>query len=244
MTEPPGRGQALEETAEWYDTSEDFDKHLIRASWERISRRCQGRSVLELGSADGLMTGYLVQRFERVAVVEGAATYAERVARLFPTAEVHRSLFEDFTTAERFDNVVAARVLEHVDDPVGLLRYLTQWLNPGGLVHIVVPNAESLHRRLGVVMGLLGRVDDLGDRDRRLGHLRVYRGDLLRQHIREAGLELLELTGSYVKPLSNAQMIDWPPEVLSGLSRLSDDLPAYAAELYALCEVPVGDSRE
>ena len=57
-------------------------------------------------------------------------------------------------------------------EPVQLLRWVRTWLQPTGRLHVVVPNADSLHRRVGVAMGALGRVDELSERDRRFGQLR------------------------------------------------------------------------
>jgi len=46
-------------------------------------------------------------------------------------------------------------VLEHVDDPVAVLRLVKSWLKPGGRVLAAVPNARSIHRQAAVIMGLL-----------------------------------------------------------------------------------------
>jgi 2-polyprenyl-3-methyl-5-hydroxy-6-metoxy-1,4-benzoquinol methylase len=227
--------QRIDEAAAWYDSRNDFDQHLIKFSWYKIRRRARGRSVLELGSSDGLMTEELVGDFERVVVIEGAAKNVASVRARLPSVEVHHGLFEDFATDEKFDNVIAARVLEHIDDPVALLTKAREWLKPDGLIHIVVPNAESLNRKLGVAMGLIKSLDELTERDKHVGHVRVYRRDLLVQHVRAAGLQLIEVCGTFLKPLSNAQMLGWSPELIWGFYQLSDELPQYCTEIYAVC---------
>jgi 2-polyprenyl-3-methyl-5-hydroxy-6-metoxy-1,4-benzoquinol methylase len=226
----------VDRAAEWYDSRHDFDRYLITFSWYKIRERVRGESVLELGSADGLMTEELVKHFRRVVVVEGAARNCESVKAQFPSVEVHHCMFEEYQGDVGFDNIIMARVLEHVDDPVGLLRRAAGWLAPGGRIHVVVPNAESLNRKLGLAMGMLGRLDDLTERDRQAGHVRVYRRDGLVAHIRAAGLNVVELNGTFLKPLSNSQMADWKPELIWGFFRLSDELPQYCTEIYALCE--------
>jgi 2-polyprenyl-3-methyl-5-hydroxy-6-metoxy-1,4-benzoquinol methylase len=226
----------VEGAADWYDSRRDFDQYLIKFSWYKIRERARGESVLELGSADGMMTEDLVKNFRRVVVVEGAAKNCESIRAQFPSVEVHHCLFEEFQSGERFDNVIMARALEHLDDPVGLLKCAVDWLAPGGRIHVVVPNAESLNRKLGLAMGLIDRLDELTERDHAAGHVRVYRRDLLVSHIRAAGLDIVELTGTYLKPLSNSQMIEWKPELIWGFFELSDELPQYCTEIYAVCE--------
>src|SRR3712207_8661366 len=57
-----------------------------------------------------------------------------------------RSTLFPYTTL--FRSIVMVRVLEHLDDPVGILQKLERFLAPQGQLHLVVPNARSLHRRL------------------------------------------------------------------------------------------------
>jgi 2-polyprenyl-3-methyl-5-hydroxy-6-metoxy-1,4-benzoquinol methylase len=238
MTNNKAVRERVDAAASWYDSRNDFDQHLIKFSWFKIRQRARGDSVLELGSSDGLMTEELVREFSRVVVLEGSAKNVSSVRARFPSVEIHHQLFENFVTDERFDNVIAARVLEHVDEPVELLRKARRWLKPGGALHVVVPNAESLNRKLGLAMGLIPRLDALTERDKHVGHVRVYRRDLLIAHIREAGLQLTEIGGTFLKPLSNAQMLDWSPELIWGFYKLSDELPQYCTEIYALCTNP------
>lgn len=45
-----------------------------------------------------------------------------------------------------FDRVVFFQVLEHVEDPIGMLRDMKKALRPGGTICIAVPNAECFSR--------------------------------------------------------------------------------------------------
>jgi SAM-dependent methyltransferase len=48
----------------------------------------------------------------------------------------------------RFDVVTAFHVLEHVPDPIAVVRRMLDWLAPAGLLIIEVPNAGGLGARL------------------------------------------------------------------------------------------------
>src|SRR5262249_46091182 len=146
----------------------------------------------------------------------------------------HHSLFEDFETPRLFDDLVMARALEHLDDPVGLLRIMRDWTTSEGRIHIVVPNAGSLHRLLGVHMRMLKAPNAFSDADRMYGHRRVYDMGLLRSHLTEAGWHVEHIRGCFLKPLSNAQMLSFSPELLAAFYEVGKELPRHCAELYAM----------
>lgn len=188
--------------------------------------------VIELGVGDGVTLERLAPRAAHYGVVEGAASLVARVRAAHPGVEVVHALFEEHRPAQRCDKLLALHVLEHVDDPVALARHLRGWLRPDGELIVVVPNRESLHRRLAVLMGLQPALDTLSPRDHLVGHRRVYDLALLREHLREAGFEPFEERGFFLKTLPNGMMLDHSPALIQALNRLGDQLPAeYQANL-------------
>jgi SAM-dependent methyltransferase len=137
---------------------------------------------------------------------------------------VHEGLFEEFAPAEPFDAVLALHVLEHVDDPRALLRHVAGWLRPGGRIVAAVPNAESLHRRLAVRMGLQERLDSLSARDGLVGHQRVYTLAGLRGDVEAAGLRVVDELGWFLKTLPNSMMLGFDPALLRAQFSISDEL--------------------
>ena len=227
----------VDKAAEFYDSRQDFDRYLIEYSWRRIQEKSNKGTCLELGSSEGLMTEQLASFFDSVTVVEGNQKNLDLIEGKFSNVTCHGCLFENFETETKFDNIILARVLEHMQEPVALLKSCVNWLKPDGVVHIVVPNAKSLHRLLGVAMGMIAVADELTERDQNVGHLRVYDQDMLKDHIQDSGLKLNHLSGSFVKPLSNSQMLEFDEEVLEGYFKLSDQFGENCAELYATCKI-------
>ena len=181
--------------------------------------------VLEMGYGTGLIVRELLAHGVDVEIVEGSAVLCEEARRQHPNLVVHHSMFEEFTPKGPFGAVLALHVLEHVDDPVEVAKALSSWLKPGGRFVAVTPNAGSLHRHLGVRMGLHENLDDLSDRDHLVGHRRVFTLDELASALTEAGLDVVGRFGYFVKPLANSQMLGWDHSVLEGLNSISDVVP-------------------
>lgn len=190
-------------------------------------------SLLELGPAEGLMTDHLAQLGRPITVVEGAAAFCREIEVRHPSVRVVNALFEAFEPAEPFANVVLGHVLEHVDDPVGLLTRIRGWLQPGGRVLAAVPNSRSLHRQAAVLMGLLAFEGDLNERDRHHGHRRIYNPESFRHDFHQAGYRIEAFGGYWLKPLANAQLeASWTPAMVDAFLRLGERYPDVAGELY------------
>ena len=200
--------------------------------WRRLWR---GTSCLELGSAEGLMTATLADVFTDLTIVDGSEAFCTDLRRLYPTAAIVCSLFEEFHPSRRFDAIVMGHVLEHVSDPRALLSTARDWLTDGALVYAAVPNARSIHRQAAVIMGLLEEEHALNDTDRHHGHRRVYDPETLRADFLAAGYRIEVFGGYWIKPLSIAQIdAQWSPEMLDAFMQLGERYPDIAAEIYVV----------
>ena len=225
----------LEEIAKNYHLSGNMPDMFIEAICQEFEIKWLSRhisdedQVLDLGFGDGLFLKAF-QNHPNFTILEGSKSLVEhgkRAAReLNSQAHIVHTYFEDYVTADKFDVIIASHVLEHVRDPKKVLSLCKTWLKDNGQIIIIVPNRESLHRRLGVKMGLQHQLDDLSPLDKAVGHLRVYSLESLIKEVEETGFRTLESRGFFTKALSNAQMINLAPEVIQGLCELSTNLPA------------------
>ena len=229
----------VEQISDWYLKAQlDFDKRLIQFRYQTLKSYLQGPEGLELGPAEGEMTQFLLQDFTRLTVVEGSGELLARLPDSSNLVKVH-ALFEEFEPKQQFNTIVMEHILEHVDQPVALLQCAKQWLAPGGKILAGVPNGYSIHRLAAVKMGLLKHPCELNARDHALGHRRVYTPETFRKDIEASELRITQMGGVFLKPLSNQQIQDhWSEEMIQGFYELGKDFPEYAAEIYAVCELP------
>jgi 2-polyprenyl-3-methyl-5-hydroxy-6-metoxy-1,4-benzoquinol methylase len=216
----------------WY--LEPVAQATIRHSFNVMRRYIRpGERVLEMGPAEGTMTELLLQGGFNVEAVEGSNIFANTLRERFPSLNVHEALFEEFEPREKFEVVILGHVLEHVVDPVAILRRVRNWLVPGiGRVLVAVPNARSLHRQAAVIMGLLPSEYAMSEKDRHHGHRRIYNPETLRADFISAGLQIEVFGGYWLKPLSDRQLQEqWSPEQLQAYMRLGERYPDIAAEL-------------
>jgi 2-polyprenyl-3-methyl-5-hydroxy-6-metoxy-1,4-benzoquinol methylase len=235
-----GEIEELEAVAGRFDSAGDFDVNYQRFFGRTVGERLAGKSCLELGCASGVMSEVLVRYVGALDMVDGSASYLNRAKERVhgPNVRFFESLFETFTPDRRYDAIVASHVLEHVEDPIAVLVRMKAWLEPAGAIYAFVPNANSIHRHLGVAMNLAGSIYELSERDRMVSHRRVYDAGTLAADIRKAGLEPGPLHGVLVKPFHNAMMESLPQAMVDGFLELGRRIPQYAADIYYECRLP------
>jgi len=229
--------QRLEEISSWYSNRDwGFYTKLVHMGYRTLAPYLRAGNCLEIGCADGEMTRFLAERFSDLTVVDAAPSYVQAVKALIPDVEAHMSLIEDWEAPRRYDNIVFAHVLEHVADPIKTLLRLRGFLSRTGKLHVIVPNARSLHRIAGVKMGMLASPTDLNEADISVGHRRVYDASTLRTDIGAAGLTIEALGGIFLKPLSNGQIeASWSDELIEAYFEMGKDFPDICGELFVVC---------
>jgi 2-polyprenyl-3-methyl-5-hydroxy-6-metoxy-1,4-benzoquinol methylase len=180
------------------------------------SSRLLGRLFAErLLPAEGRMldigcgTGGLIRTFSalapgwRLAGHDLDSRHRESVLRIRGVERYYTGPVADIR--DRFDLITMQHVLEHIPDPVDLLRHVRELLNPGGLLFVQVPNALDNPFDLMVV-----------------DHASHYTTDTVRAAMALAGLAPVVLA------------TDWSPKELTIVSRAADFTPSGASAMTVL----------
>ncbi|MDP1571631.1 MAG: class I SAM-dependent methyltransferase [Vicinamibacterales bacterium] len=205
---------------------------------------CGDGSVLELGSYTGEFTGRLAGRFTDITCVEASGeAVAQARARLGDRARIVHGTFESVRLERRFDHIVLTHVLEHLDDPVGVLRRVNdEWLNERGRLFLVCPNGNAASRQIAVRMGLIPHNAAITPAEREHGHRITYTLDTLERDARAAGLRVVHRSGIFFKALANFQ---WDrllatdiisTEYLEGCYQLGHVYPDLCSSIFLVCE--------
>lgn len=244
MSESQREKELLDRVTATYVTSESPQDRLIKTLAVRTFAPFlrPGGSALEFGCCDGFMTSLIVQHVAQLTVVDGSAIFINQAKERVPDHVVFvESLFEEYACETRFDSIFATYVVEHVSDPVALLKKASSLLKDEGLLFVVVPNARALSRQLARHMGLLESLYALTPNDLNHGHRRVYDRVLLNQDLDRAGLVQVAQGGLLLKLLADFQMdqmiasgVLGPPQ-LEGLYKLGLEHPDLAGSLFAVC---------
>jgi 2-polyprenyl-3-methyl-5-hydroxy-6-metoxy-1,4-benzoquinol methylase len=221
----------------------DFDvmhPFMVR-SFEPLFRE---GNLLELGSFKGDFTRRLVDQFSDITCVEASGeALDEAQAKLGNQVQFVHSTFEAVSLSERFDNVVLTHVLEHIDDPVSVLRRINdEWLAKDGRFFLVCPNANAPSRQIAVKMGLISHNSAVTPAEAEHGHRCTYTLDTLERDATAAGLKVIHRSGIFFKALANFQ---WDrllqtdivsPEYLEGCYALGQQYPDLCSSIFLVCE--------
>ena len=234
-------GKSLDKHVAAYqgDNIYDFDNEIL-LTWypQRVLHHAgSSQSILELGLGHGFTTDIFSRHFNRHVVLEGSPAVIEnfRGKHVNCPAEIVEGYFEDFSTEERFEVIVMGFILEHVDDPLIILRRFREFLAPEGRIFLAVPNALVMNRRLGHLAGMLDDMTELSKNDHLLGHKRFYTSESLRKDIEQVGFGVDRMEGIYLKPFTTNQILslDLDRSIIESLCALGVDYPELSCGLLA-----------
>ena len=201
-------------------------------------------SLLELGSYKGNFTEKLLSYFNDITCVEASDTAIEDAKiKLGNNVNFVNALFESVSLPNRYNNIVLTHVLEHLDDPVRVLKRINdEWLTEKGRFFLVCPNANAPSRQIAVKMGLISHNTAVTPAEAVHGHRCTYTLDTLERDAVAAGLKVIYRSGIFFKALANFQ---WDrllqtdiisKEYLEGCYQLGQQYPDLCASIFLLCE--------
>jgi SAM-dependent methyltransferase len=211
-------------------------------------------SLLELGSFKGDFTKRFLPYSADITCVEASQVAIDEARqKLGDRVKFVNSLFETATLPARYDNIVLTHVLEHLDDPIRVLRRINdEWLSETGRFFLVCPNANAPSRQIAVKMGLIPNNSAVTAAEAEHGHRCTYSLDTLERDAVQAGLKVVYRSGVFFKALANFQ---WDrllqtdiisSQYLEGCYQLGQHYPDLCSSIFLLCErggLPSGDPK-
>lgn len=203
--------KTLQETFTWARSQvfDDYNRVLGFYQAKSCLENARGDSLLDLPCGDGTLTQMLAPHFRYVVGVDASSKHLDLARKILPEVQFHEALIEDFETLDRFGTVTMINILEHVVNPVAVLKKAASLLDDDGILIVHVPNAHAINRQLAVLMGTLTECEELSPFDVQIvGHRRAYSLKTLTGDIESSGLKIVDTGGVFYKMLSTPQM-DW-----------------------------------
>jgi SAM-dependent methyltransferase len=164
---------------------------VLTVDYDRLDLR-PGMTVLDLGCGEGRHAFEAYRRGARVVAVDWGVSEVETTKRWLgaiaeageaPTGARYEVVRGDLLALPfpdaSVDRVIASEVLEHIPDDATAMAEIARVLKPGGTVAVTVPRygpervcwalSDAYHANEG-------------------GHIRIYRGEVLRSRLTAAGL--------------------------------------------------------
>ena len=182
----PGMGDVLGmyqqmDDPEYEATREEraLQAHKLLAS---VSKFKSAGALLDVGAGSGIMVQAALERGYTAVGVEPSTQLVEQ-ARAHDIPVLPGTL-DDQQFPSRFDVVALVDVIEHVEQPLHLLRQAAANLAPDGVCVVISPDVDSLCARL------------LGKRwwHYRIAHISYFNRKTLTHAVQEAGLEVVAVS--------------------------------------------------
>jgi 2-polyprenyl-3-methyl-5-hydroxy-6-metoxy-1,4-benzoquinol methylase len=175
----------------------------------------KGKRILELGCGSGHMSQALKAQGCNVVGVEihpQAAQAAAEICERVIIADLDYVSLDRELGQDRFDVVLAADVLEHLKDPLPVLRSVKEFLSPRGYIVISIPNVAHISIRLALLAGRFP-YGETGLLDQT--HLRFLTRESLEKLMEDAGLAIGQMERILRVPADPSQFeVPYDPEIL------------------------------
>jgi len=212
----PNEIRKFEELASrWWDRNSEFkplhDINPLRANWIDSLAPVAEQRILDVGCGGGILCEALAQRGATVTGIDmGEAPLA--VGNLHSlesgvSVTYEQSTAEDYATshAEAFDTVTCLEMLEHVPDPSSVVAACAAMTKPGGTLFFSTINRNPKSYLLAIIgVEYVLRMLPKGTHE----YSKFIRPSELSQWIRDAGLEIDQMTGLLYNPITKTYKLD------------------------------------
>lgn len=129
------------------------EKETILDVLARVTSPLSGKSLLDIGCGTGEYLVSAANRGMKVTGIDVEGSIAKHIQEKYGL-RVLTGLFGDETfPPDSFDVIVLSHVIEHLQEPIPLLRSIHRALKPGGAFVMATPNFDSLLENLKDLYG-------------------------------------------------------------------------------------------
>jgi 2-polyprenyl-3-methyl-5-hydroxy-6-metoxy-1,4-benzoquinol methylase len=193
---------------------ENFEDLQVKYRRKKIldeMSRYKHRVILEIGCGMEPLFKYIdPDEYDKYVIVEPSEEFYRNALEI---KNDKVTIIKDFFGSDRlnldkyeFDFVICASLLHEILDEYNFMQTLHNVCNEKTVVHINVPNADSMHRHLAKCMGIIEDEHEMSQRNIDFQQSRVYDLQRLMQVSRENDFSVIDSGSFFIKPFTHAQM--------------------------------------
>lgn len=208
----------------------------------RVLKQVKAKTVIDVGCGAAEQTGLYLAKLPhlKVTLIEPNLEDLNIAKQKLKNYDIkaYNTMFENFSVENRkWDVALLLDVMEHSSNPA---QFLSKAISLAPYIFIIIPNAKSLNRIIGVELGIIPHVSYLTQRDRQIGHKRIYTNATFRPLLNRCNLEIMEQGGIWLKPMPDRVVRKWSEKTQKLLYKLGKQHMEIAGALYYLLKKRVG----
>lgn len=131
----------------------DYSSHTIIA---RILQEANAQIILDTGCSEGFLKSVLLYNPKKLIGIDKNIEKKPQGYSQFIKADVEKNKFK---LNNRFDAIVLADILEHLEKPQVLLRKLKPYIKDNGFILVSVPNMDFFLVKILKLLGIAPHMD-------------------------------------------------------------------------------------